>query len=237
MVAVSHFLVWTGHQPWAWVASVAVDGFFLLSGYVLSLGYRGPIWRFWLARAARLWPLFAICLLAGYALHSSVPPIGALFWLPGPWFAHLDQTDKPVWTLFIEAWLSAALPFLALLARRSPIAVWLLAAVSAGAFHVQQDQLFVYACLFCCGVAGSRYPLVFPAFPRSLHWTNWIGERAYSIYLTNWLVFELASQLAGVEGVILAVPVEFVVISVAYRWIERPSIRLSVRIRRGRALV
>jgi len=128
---------------------MAVDVFFLLSGFVLAHAYDGRLAeglgarRFMLARVIRLWPLMLLGVALGLiqSLVSPVPgkdlPLGAgarlacggfnLFILPCPpgLGAQMFPADPPEWSLFYEliANLLFALAFAPLLKPRALIAV------------------------------------------------------------------------------------------------------------------
>ena len=65
--------------PWpSWVAGRAVDGFFILSGYVLCRGYDGRYAAFLARRAVRLWPVYAACITATALLAGTWPTLPQL---------------------------------------------------------------------------------------------------------------------------------------------------------------
>ena len=118
---------------------VGVDFFFLLSGFILTYTYtygggpgvRGSIRAFYVARFARIYPLYLVGLLLG---------LGPLLWLPTPSYMHPNRLgilastltltqawfpywhylwDGPGWSLSAEAIFYALFPtLLPLLARR-----------------------------------------------------------------------------------------------------------------------
>jgi peptidoglycan/LPS O-acetylase OafA/YrhL len=215
--------VWAGCTVPPQFANVAVDGFFLLSGYVLAKSYDGKFFALLVRRFIRLWPVYALCLTAGYALNGMLPTWPELVWWPTARFAHLDLTDKPVWTLYFEAWATPLLPLLVLLARANRAVALLLAGLTLSI--APNNKVLLYFGLFALGVAGAQYRL---AFPRNVPaWSNWLGKMAYSQYLTNWLVLVACHRVLGVWGVIPAVPAIALTTWAVWWAVERPSIALS----------
>jgi peptidoglycan/LPS O-acetylase OafA/YrhL len=226
-VMLVHCLVWSGLYGPPQAVNAAVDGFFLLSGYVLALSYDGRFLPFLARRFVRLWPVYAICLTAGYALHGMLPIWQELLWIPSPRLATLGLTDKPVWTLYIEAWAAPCLPVLVTIARRHRIAGMAVAGLIMLAAQIVGGQTAFYLALFSVGVAGAQYPIAWPScVPR---WALWLGRVAYSLYLTNWLVFEVAARYGPVV-VWASLPLTLVVAWGLERTVERPSILLSRRV-------
>ncbi len=225
MVAFCHVSVWAGLNPWPQLANAAVDGFFLLSGYVLALTYDGRFVAFIVRRFIRLWPLYAVCLTAGYALHGLWPTLPELVWWPNERMQHLDLTDKVVWTLYIEAWATPLLPALVWIARGNRSAGMLMAgAMMAVSFWLVRTLAVQYFALFALGVAASQFALRFPDPPRRM---AWFGQQAYSLYLTNWLVLVVFGRFWGLAGAYYAIPAIFIVSWAAWQIVEKPSIRLS----------
>ena len=117
------------HQAWAWWlpgSYLAVDMFFMISGFVLAHAYGErlnrdlSIGRFMLARFIRLWPLYILGMLAGLAVRyaasasglpiptEGLPPsalVGA-FMMPTPGFLSGSTSPFPLngpsWSLFWE---------------------------------------------------------------------------------------------------------------------------------------
>ena len=82
LLRVTEFLPWL--RPVLGVGYLGVDGFFLLSGFALWLGYGAKppaglagAGRFLLRRVAKIWPLHAVALLALAALVGSAVALGA----------------------------------------------------------------------------------------------------------------------------------------------------------------
>lgn len=100
-------------------AYLAVDLFFLLSGFVVAHSYEAslrdgwPLIRFTLARVIRLWPLYLLCSAAGAALaYATVPSSADLGYsvLTAPFLLPRRHSvdnlafplDDPAWSLFCE---------------------------------------------------------------------------------------------------------------------------------------
>lgn len=129
--------------------SVGVSLFFVLSGFVLAYNYlgRGHLDRrgFWIARIARIYPIYLLALLAALWLgrHSGDHTKAFLLslamlqaWLPDTALA----LNPPSWSLSAEACFYALFPFLApalwRLHGRRLLAGWVVAAVAGVAVPV-----------------------------------------------------------------------------------------------------
>ncbi len=139
---------------------LAVDFFFLLSGFIMAHAYAGrldaglPGFVFLRARVVRLYPLYLAGSLSTvvYALAAILardeatlwdwtnPPVSlpfALFILPAPVVGILFPLNIPAWTLFMELLANAAFAIAGLRTRRALLALmavsglWLIAATFA----------------------------------------------------------------------------------------------------------
>lgn len=128
----------------------AVTLFFVLSGFVLAYNYAEPLARgavsrrrFWRARFARVYPLYALVVLVeiGLMARSQAPPaqiagatvgdlLGAQAWIP----SITNLGNVPGWSVSVELFFYALFPLLAARPRRPWLAAggfWLLALAMA----------------------------------------------------------------------------------------------------------
>lgn len=204
-------------------ANIAVAQFFLLSGYVLTRGWEGRIAIFLVRRFLRLWPVYALCLFAGYLIAGVQPVWSEFFWYPfiGP--NDRPAIDPPVWSLFLEAWVMPLMPLIVWAGTASPRRALLCAGAMMLA-NLMVPQLAVVA-LFIAGAflsrATFRNTLLESAVPQAL------GRISYSLYLSHFLVLEVFVRAFGPWGGVAAVPAAFLVAWLVWRCVERPSILLS----------
>jgi peptidoglycan/LPS O-acetylase OafA/YrhL len=211
-------------------ANMAVGLFFVLSGCVLTRGWEGRFVVFIVRRFLRLWPVYALCLAAGYII-AGVPPVWSeFFWYPliGP----NDQPaiNPPMWSLFLEVW---AMPFMPLIVWSSfgivRVAICMASTLLLGLMipPISVLGLFVAGAFFSRVCVRSR--ILESAIPQ------WLGRISYSLYLSHALVLGMFVRVLGAWGGVLAIPAVFVVGWSIWWGVERPSIRASRKI--GRASV
>ncbi len=211
-------------------ASVAVLIFFVMSGFVLARAYDGRPGVFLLKRQARLWPLYAACLLFGYvAIAHRPPPAGAFVW----WPLVLPEINRPAWSLYCEAWASPGLLLAFRIARLSRAAILAVTAASF-ALPLVDARLFVVP-FFLIGVAASRFEFRLPEHVPN--WALWLGQISYSLYLTHFLILQLAVRAGGPWAGAVSVLVMLPVAWIAWRLVERPSIQLSRWLASNKSLV
>jgi peptidoglycan/LPS O-acetylase OafA/YrhL len=204
-------------------ANVAVALFFVLSGYVLTRGWNGRVGVFLIRRFVRLWPVYALCLAAGYLIAGVHPVWTEFIWYPliGP----NDQPaiDPPIWSLFLEAWAMPLMPLVVWAGSssliRAALCIGALILASLAAPQIAILGLFVAGAFLARKEFRSR--ILESAIPQ------WLGQMSYSLYLSHALVFGLAVRIFGPLGGVVAVPVAFVVAWLIWWSVERPSISAS----------
>ncbi|VVO14397.1 hypothetical protein PS718_03691 [Pseudomonas fluorescens] len=112
---------------------IAVQYFFLLSGFVLSVVYASErrqafnSGKFWVARFARIYPIYFLSLLFSYYLSPSEPLVVLLnLTLTQAWSAaHAVSMNNPGWSLSVEMFFYLMFPLIlmVLTRKRLPIAV------------------------------------------------------------------------------------------------------------------
>jgi peptidoglycan/LPS O-acetylase OafA/YrhL len=221
-------LAWHVCSPFgfAWMlvcANVAVGLFFVLSGYVLTRGWNHRFGVFLVRRFVRLWPVYGLCLGAGYLIAGVHPVWTEFFWYPliGP--DDKPAIDPPIWSLFLEAW---AMPFMPLVAWagsssliRAALCIVALALASLAVPQIGFLGLFVAGAYLARNDLRNR--ILESAIPQ------WLGQVSYSLYLSHALTLGLAVRMFGPVGGVAAVPAAFAVAWLIWWGVERPSIWAS----------
>jgi peptidoglycan/LPS O-acetylase OafA/YrhL len=233
-------VLWHATSPlgllwFAYPAKIAVFGFFVLSGLVLTRAWDGRIGVFLLQRIVRLWPTYAVCLAAGYVIAGAHPDWRQFAWFPLMVPDAAPRIDPPTWSLVVEAWAMPLMPLIVWCGSGSLGRAWIAAVACLGAVWITTDVAFQqYWLALSFFVIGARLARWSPRAP----WLEaapmqWVGKISYSLYLSHWLVFALAREAFGPIGGIVALPLAFPVGWLVWRTIERPSIAASRRVKRG----
>lgn len=231
-------LAWHATSPFGWllfahIAKLAVAGFFLISGFVLTRSWDGRLGLFLARRFLRLWPVYGLCLAVGYAIAGVRPVWSQFFWYPIITADALPKIDPPIWSLGIEA---RAMPLM-------PLIVW----AGSGPISRTAVSIFAVLCLvhFFVDLAFGQYLIaiglmIFGSFLSRWDFRNaflesaapqFFGRISYSLYLTHWLVFAIAQRHFGLRGLVLSLPLAFVVGWLVWRFVETPSLLASRRLR------
>ena len=110
-VMFAHYLALTWNFPGLLsTARGAVVIFFLMSGYVLTLGWDGHFPAFLVRRFLRLWPVFALCMGFAALVLNATPRWTEYFWYPMANAGSNIGFDVPMWSLFVEAWAMLLMP-------------------------------------------------------------------------------------------------------------------------------
>ena len=137
--------VFPANHPW-WGAIVkagpiAVSYFFVLSGFIMAIAYYKrdePFnkWQYWLARFARIYPIYLLALGLMIAANFSTEgsdPITVLLslsmlqaWVPG----YAMTLNSPGWSLSVEAFFYLLFPLLLLVVRQRQLSTLLLVGIA-----------------------------------------------------------------------------------------------------------
>jgi peptidoglycan/LPS O-acetylase OafA/YrhL len=185
---------------------LAVDFFFLLSGFILAYNYDdlGPDGRgkFWMSRFARIYPdyLFALLLAAPFAFQPTARAfvkgvvVASLLqsWLPQTAFAW----NSPAWSVSNEAFFYATFPFaLAAIRAKSRNSLWVIALVCLA---ISAATRFLGNSLAPAGL--TNVSIFFTAFPL-VRWPQFlIGVASGVLFLRGiripvWLGFAVLVSL------------------------------------------
>jgi len=233
VVVVHHVLLRAGSAILQPAADFAILAFFLMSGLVLARAYDGRPLAFLVRRAVRLWPTYAVCTVAGFAVLGRLPVLGEIFWLPPIPMQRLGVVNLPAWTLYIEAWATPLLLVFFWIARRGQRLAWLTAAGSC--LLVVLHPRFFSIPVFAVGVALASVKIPWPE--RLPAWSLWLGKISFSLYISHWVVIGAVLRFGGPRLEPLALPLSIGVAWVVWRWVERPSIAWSRRLGGARPLV
>ncbi len=216
-------------------ATAAVWCFLVISGYVLTPAYDGRYWAFLARRAVRLWPVYAVGLLAGALVQKHLFPLAVLAWFPG-FNLRAGMTalysNPPAWSLCVEAWAMPFIPFIAWFGRGSLWRAALIPPLWLAAWLIP-GPLFWLGC-FLTGAALSRFKFRFR--PLETRAPQWLGKISYSLYLSHMPVLSALLVAFGRPGVALGVPLVFGAAWLMWKYVEAPSITLSRRIGRAKQL-
>ena len=224
LVLGTHMLSALGQTRASPLALACVIGFFVISGYVLTRGWRGRYAGFLVRRFVRLWPLYALCVVAGGWLTNDPAPPGVFVWFPFLPFERQPMQDPVVWSLYIEVWTMPFMPLIVALARRPLVAG---AAAAALLLSARIGGDFYFGAFFLIGAAlgdrrlASRWLESAPA--------QWLGRVSYSLYLSHVLVIWALQIVTPAYWAWLAIPASFALAEILARWVEAPSIALSRR--------
>jgi peptidoglycan/LPS O-acetylase OafA/YrhL len=205
-------------------ANLCVMGFFVISGYVLTLGWRGAFAGFLVRRFVRLWPLFALCLCVGSWL-STPAPLSNYVWYPLMGVLHQAPQDPVTWSLFVEAWAMPFMPLIIWIARRPRVMFPVL--IALGLTHLWGQDVY-YGAFFIIGSHFADKRALPSRFLESAP-VQWLGRISYSLYLSHVLVIGMLKfHLPGL-WIYLAIPCCLAVAQGLCVLIEQPSIALSRR--------
>ncbi len=212
MVVVGH--VWQTPAQ-IFLGNVWVWAFFALSGLVLARGWDGRYVSFLARRFVRLWPLYALCLMCGYALAGRPPLWSQLLWWP--LMSPNDPTlvDKPAWSLCIEAFAMLAMPLFAFIANRS--LTWMLVGLAVCVLAARLDIHFWFGVFFVAGAWAGRFDWRWAPLEHPL--AQWLGRISYPLYLSHWIVLHYLGWPMAAR-IVLA----FLIAEALTRTVERWSI-------------
>jgi peptidoglycan/LPS O-acetylase OafA/YrhL len=223
-VMLAHLLNAAGSGRLIPFANLCVMGFFVISGYVLTRGWRGAYAGFLVRRFVRLWPLFALCLGVGSWL-STPAPLSNYVWYPFMGVLHQAPQDPVTWSLFVEAWAMPFMPLIIWIGRRPRVMFPVLVALVLA--RVWSQDLY-YGVFF---IIGSHFADKSVLSSRALDSApvQWLGRISYSLYLSHVLLIGMLKfHLPGL-WIYLAVPCCLAVALALCVLVEQPSIALSRR--------
>jgi peptidoglycan/LPS O-acetylase OafA/YrhL len=226
IVLLHHVALCCGSTVFGRLAELAVWGFFVLSGYVLSRAYDGQYLIFLTRRVVRLWPVHAVCLAAGAVVqHRGFSP-SVLVWYPGPHvYAGMPSLlcNPPAWSLCVEAQTMLLMPLIAWFRHGSLYRLLLIPVI--GALTWQGGGTLSYLVFFLIGAAASRIDVRFAAMESAF--PQWLGRISYSLYLVQMPTLFALLVAFGRAGVVAGVPLVFAISAMLCNRVEQPSIEWS----------
>lgn len=132
-------------KPVITAGPIAVSYFFVLSGFIMAVAYYAPLqkkpgvefnqWKYWLARFARIYPVYLAALLLMIAANLKTDggdPLTVLLsmsmlqaWIPG----YAMTLNSPGWSISVEMFFYLSFPLLMLLIRKNHLKYLLVAGV------------------------------------------------------------------------------------------------------------
>ena len=220
----AHIVNSAGDGRYIGLANLCVVAFFIISGYVLTRGWRGSYIGFLVRRFVRLWPLFALCVAIGGYMSMNPAPLSVYFWYPLMGVnAQLPQ-DPPSWSLFIEAWAMLFMPLIIWIGRRPLItlaAVVLLMAARPWSENLYYGAFFIIGSFLADRTVSSAFLDSAPA--------QWLGRVSYSLYLSHEILIGVLKHHFPTMWIFMIVPVALLLAQVLCVVVEQPSIALSRR--------
>jgi peptidoglycan/LPS O-acetylase OafA/YrhL len=221
-VTLWHFLAPTAVFHYLPSAVLVVYCFFAMSAYVLTPTWRGDYLVFLVRRFLRLWPVFALCLIAAGLLSGA-----ALAWTDFAFYPIVPreivlEINGPMWSLHVEAWAMLAFPAIVWFGKSlTRVVVGMLIFIALGQF----EQKLGNGAMFVLGSYLTRYPFNVAA----LNWRfpQWLGKISYSLYLTHWIVFKACDEWLPRGDHFVGLPLAIGVGYLVWVGAERPSIELS----------
>ncbi|MEJ0046720.1 MAG: acyltransferase family protein [Rhodospirillales bacterium] len=180
-------------------ATAAVWCFLVISGYVLTPAYDGRYWAFLARRAVRLWPVYAVGLLAGALVQK--PPFSArracLVPRLQPSRRHDGTVQQPARVVAVRGGMGHPfIPFIAWFGRGSLWRAALIPPLWLAAWLIP-GPLFWLGC-FLTGAALSRFKFRFR--PLETRAPQWLGKISYSLYLSHMPVLSALLVRSGARA-------------------------------------
>jgi peptidoglycan/LPS O-acetylase OafA/YrhL len=223
-VMFAHLVNAAGDGRYVGLANLCVIAFFVISGYVLTRGWRGAYAGFLVRRFVRLWPLYALCLAVGGWLSMNPAPLGNYLWFPFMGIDRQAPQDPVTWSLFVEAWAMPFMPLIIWIGRRPRLMV---AAVAALILCKFWSHDLYYGAFFIIG-SHLAQRTASSAFLESAP-VQWLGRISYSLYLSHVLTMGALKFHAPAYWIYLAIPCCLAVAHGLCEAVERPSIYFSRR--------
>ena len=209
------------------LANVCVVAFFVISGYVLTRGWRGAYAGFLVRRFLRLWPLYALCLAVGGWLSANPAPLSN-YRLVSVHGHRPAGAAGPRDVVAVRRGLGDAVHAAHHLASRRRPRVMVAGRWRALVFvHGSGSHDLYYGAFFIVGshladrTASSRFLESAPA--------QWLGRISYSLYLSHVLTIGVLKFHSPGLWLYLAIPACLAVAHVLCVTVEQPSIALSRR--------
>jgi peptidoglycan/LPS O-acetylase OafA/YrhL len=228
---------------------LGVELFFAISGYLLAgqlFDHRheeGALATFYVRRAARIMPLYAVLMAATFAAFPWLTVWPFLTMTQNFWWAAGNPVGPPLWptvtwSLAVEEQFYLVLPILIWLlpVKRLPM---ILGVVAVGAVVFQRFAFSewgysaAYALMpshadsFALGILLAwrrRYATALGISLPTPRWLAWVGRRSYAIYLFHLMIGDLVARslATGIVGAVLAICGTLALSELLCRSIEQP---------------